>query len=203
AWQEARQALRADRPRPRGQPDRGARPLLRLHRRAGLFLRRRAGGVTRGRLLVLALIVAAFAAFFLAGGDRYFTFEWLKQQQASIDAGYRAHPALTVIGYLAIYIVATGLSLPGAALLTLVGGALFGVLWGTVIVSFASSAGATLAFLAARFVLRDWVRGRFGARIQAIDDGVAKEGAFYLFTLRLVPLVPFFLINLAFGLTAM
>jgi pyruvate/2-oxoglutarate dehydrogenase complex dihydrolipoamide dehydrogenase (E3) component/uncharacterized membrane protein YdjX (TVP38/TMEM64 family) len=159
--------------------------------------------VSRVRLLVAALIVVAVAVFFAAGGHRYFTFEWLKAQQAAIDGWYRANPALTVLVYFVAYVAVTGLSLPGATLLTLAGGAVFGLLWGTVIVSFASSLGATLAFLASRFVLRDWVRSRFGERVRAIDEGLAKDGAFYLFTLRLLPVVPFFLINLALGLSAM
>jgi pyruvate/2-oxoglutarate dehydrogenase complex dihydrolipoamide dehydrogenase (E3) component/uncharacterized membrane protein YdjX (TVP38/TMEM64 family) len=159
--------------------------------------------VSRARLLVAALVVVAMAVFFAAGGHRYFTFESLKQQQAAIDGWYRAHPLQTVLLYFAAYVAVTGLSLPGATLMTLAGGAVFGLLWGTVIVSFASSLGATLAFLASRFVLRDWVRSRFGERLKAIDEGLAKEGAFYLFTLRLLPVVPFFLINLALGLSAM
>src|SRR6185503_13736781 len=122
---------------------------------------------------------------------------------AVIDGWYRSHPLQTVLLYFAAYVAVTGLSLPGATLLTLAGGAVFGLLWGTVIVSFASSLGATLAFLASRFVLRDWVRGRFGERLKAIDEGLAKEGALYLFTLRLLPVVPFFLINLSLGLSAM
>jgi len=159
--------------------------------------------VSRARLLVAVLVVVAIGVFFAAGGHRYFTFESLKQQQAVIDGWYRSHPLQTVLLYFAAYVAVTGLSLPGATLLTLAGGAVFGLLWGTVIVSFASSLGATLAFLASRFVLRDWVRSRFGERVQAIDEGLAKEGAFYLFTLRLLPVVPFFLINLALGLSAM
>jgi len=159
--------------------------------------------VSRARLLVAVLVVVAIGVFFAVGGHRYFTFESLKQQQAAIDGWYRAHPLQTVLLYFAAYVAFTGLSLPGATLLTLAGGAVFGLLWGTVVVSFASSLGATLAFLASRFVLRDWVRGRFGGRLKAIDEGLAKEGAFYLFTLRLLPVVPFFLINLALGLSAM
>jgi len=159
--------------------------------------------VSRARLLVAALIVVAIAVFFAAGGHRYFTFEWLKAQQAAIDGWYRANPLLTVLVYFLVYVAVTGLSLPGATLLTLAGGAVFGLLWGTVIVSFASSLGATLAFLASRFLLRDWVRSRFGERVRAIDEGLAKDGAFYLFTLRLLPVVPFFLINLSLGLSAM
>lgn len=100
-----------------------------------------------------------------------------------------------------MYIAVTALSLPGSIILTLAGDAVFGLLSGTLIVSFASSIGATLAFLAARFLLRDWVKTKFSVRLQAIDDGVSREGAFYLFTLRLVPLFPFFMINLAMGLT--
>ena len=159
--------------------------------------------MSRTRLLVAALIVVAIAVFFAAGGHRYFSFESLKQQQAAIDGWYRAHPVQTVLLYFGAYVAVTGLSLPGATLLTLAGGAVFGLLWGTVIVSFASSIGATLAFLASRFVLRDWVRRRFGERLKAIDEGLARDGAFYLFTLRLLPVVPFFLINLALGVSAM
>ena len=159
--------------------------------------------MSRARLLVAALIVVAIAVFFAAGGHRYFTFEWLKAQQAAIDGWYRANPLLTVLVYFLVYVAVTGLSLPGATLLTLAGGAVFGLLWGTVIVSFASSLGATLAFLASRFLMRDWVRSRFGERVRAIDEGLAKDGAFYLFTLRLLPVVPFFLINLSLGLSAM
>src|SRR5436190_14927783 len=105
--------------------------------------------------------------------------------------------------FFAIYVLVTGLSLPGAAMLTLVAGALFGLVWGVVIVSFASTIGATLAFLASRYLLRDWVQGKFGEKLRTINEGVDKEGAFYLFALRLVPAFPFFLINLVMGLTKM
>jgi pyruvate/2-oxoglutarate dehydrogenase complex dihydrolipoamide dehydrogenase (E3) component/uncharacterized membrane protein YdjX (TVP38/TMEM64 family) len=159
--------------------------------------------VSRRRLLVLALIAAAIVAFFAAGGQRYFTFENLKLQQAQLLDWRRSHPIASTAGFFALYVAVTGLSLPGAALLTLVAGAVFGLAWGTVLVSFASSLGATFAFLAARFVLRDWVKARFGPQLERIDRGIAKEGAFYLFTLRLIPAVPFFAINLAMGLTAM
>ena len=116
---------------------------------------------------------------------------------------FQAHPWRTGFGFFAAYVAVTGLSLPGAALMTLVAGAIFGLLWGTVVVSFASSAGATLAFLASRFVLRDWVQSRFGRSLRAVNRGIEREGAFYLFTLRLIPAVPFFAINLAMGLTPM
>jgi pyruvate/2-oxoglutarate dehydrogenase complex dihydrolipoamide dehydrogenase (E3) component/uncharacterized membrane protein YdjX (TVP38/TMEM64 family) len=154
------------------------------------------------RLLVLLLIVAALAAFFAAGAQRYFTFENIKAQQAAIDGQYHVHPWRTAIGYFALYVALTGLSLAGAAtVLTLAAGAIFGLVWGTVLVSFASSAGATIAFLASRLVLRDWVQSRFARQLEAINRGVEREGGFYLFTLRLIPAVPYFAINLAMGLT--
>jgi uncharacterized membrane protein YdjX (TVP38/TMEM64 family) len=154
------------------------------------------------RLALLAFIVALITAFFIFDLQSYLTMETLKAQQEAIEAYRSNHPGMTVAIYALIYIAVTGLSLPGAAILTLAGGAVFGLLWGTVIVSFASSIGTTLAFLAARFLFRDAVKSRFGERLQAIDAGVAKEGApLYLFTLRLVPVFPFFVINLAMGLT--
>jgi len=153
------------------------------------------------RLALFALIAAAVAAFFAFDLHRYFTLDFFKAQQAAIDAYYRAHPLQTATIYFAIYVVVTGLSLPGAAVMTLAGGAIFGLLWGTVIVSFASTIGATLAFLASRFLLRDWVQSKFGDKLKTFNDGVAKEGAFYLFALRLVPAFPFVAINLLMGLT--
>jgi len=157
--------------------------------------------MNRGRIALLVVIAALVAAFFAFGLDRYFTLDFFKSQQAAIDAYYRANPLQAAAVYFAVYVVVTGLSLPGAVFLTLVGGALFGLLWGTVIVSFASSIGATVAFLASRFLLRGWVQGKFGDKLRPINSGVEKEGAFYLFALRLVPAFPFFLINLAMGLT--
>ena len=157
----------------------------------------------KSRIALVAMLVALVAAFFAAGGHRYLTFESIKAQQAAIEAYHQAHPWRTASGYFLVYVAVTGLSLPGAAIMTLAGGAVFGLLWGTVIVSFASSIGATLAFLASRFLLRDWVQSRFGHNLRALNEGVTKEGAFYLFTLRLIPVVPFFAINLAMGLTPM
>ena len=153
------------------------------------------------RLALFALIAATVAAFFAFDLHRYFTLDFFKAQQAAIDAYYRAHPLQTATVYFAIYVAVTGLSLPGAAVMTLAGGAIFGLLWGTVIVSFASTIGATLAFLASRFLLRDWVQSKFGDKLKTFNDGVAKEGAFYLFALRLVPAFPFVAINLLMGLT--
>ncbi|HEV8096917.1 MAG TPA: VTT domain-containing protein, partial [Burkholderiales bacterium] len=154
------------------------------------------------KLLVLVVAALLAAAFFALGGHRYLTFEALKAQQAAIQSYYAGHPWQTVAGFFLIYVVATALSFPGAATaLTLAAGAIFGLLWGTVIVSFASSSGATLAYLASRFLFRDWVQQKFGKYLRTINDGVEKEGGFYLFTLRLIPAVPFFVINLAMGLT--
>jgi len=150
--------------------------------------------------VLFALIAAAVAAFFAFDLHRYFTLDFFKAQQAAIDTYYRAHPIQTAAIYFAIYVVVTGLSLPGAAVMTLAGGAIFGLLWGTVLVSFASTIGATLAFLASRFLLRDWVQSKFGDKLKTFNDGVAKEGAFYLFALRLVPAFPFVAINLLMGL---
>jgi dihydrolipoamide dehydrogenase len=157
--------------------------------------------MTYSRLALLAFISALIAAFFIFDLQGYLTLEALKTQRESIETYRSNHPVMTVAIYALTYIAVTGLSLPGAAILTLAGGAVFGLLWGTLIVSFASSIGATLAFLAARFLFRDAVKSRFGERLQAIDAGVAKEGALYLFTLRLVPVFPFFVINLVMGLT--
>jgi uncharacterized membrane protein YdjX (TVP38/TMEM64 family) len=158
--------------------------------------------MTTLQLRILAIIALAIGAFFLFDIDQWLTLERFKAEYARL-IGYRdAHPLLITLAYAGIYIAVTGLSLPGATVLTLAGGALFGLVWGTLIVSFASSIGATLAFLAARFLFRDTVKSRFGDRLAAIDAGLAKDGPYYLFTLRLVPLFPFFVINLAMGLTA-
>jgi pyruvate/2-oxoglutarate dehydrogenase complex dihydrolipoamide dehydrogenase (E3) component/uncharacterized membrane protein YdjX (TVP38/TMEM64 family) len=157
--------------------------------------------VSRSRLALALVIVALVAAFFAAGGQRYLNFETIKAQQGAVLNYYASHAWQTALGFFLVYVAVTGLSLPGATLMTLIAGAIFGLLWGTVIVSFASSIGATLAFLASRFLLRDWVQQRFGRSLRAVNEGVARDGAFYLFTLRLIPAVPFFVINLALGLT--
>ncbi|HKX37297.1 MAG TPA: FAD-dependent oxidoreductase [Burkholderiales bacterium] len=155
------------------------------------------------KVALIAAIAAAIAAFVALGGPAYLTFESIKAQQAAIESYHAAQPWQSALLYFALYIAVTGLSLPGAAVMTLAGGAIFGLAWGTLIVSFAASIGATLAFLASRFVLRDWVQRRFGEPLRAINRGVEREGAFYLFTLRLIPVIPFFAINLAMGLTRM
>ncbi len=158
--------------------------------------------MTKGKLLLIVLIAALIAAFIVFDLGQYFSLSYLKSQQAVIDELYRANPLQTVAAFFLVYVVATGLSLPGATILTLAAGAIFGLLWGTVIVSFASSIGATLAFLASRFLLRESIQAKFGDRLKAINAGIDKDGAFYLFTLRLVPAFPFFVINLLMGLTS-
>lgn len=151
-------------------------------------------------LLFIALLVAGFFFFDL---HQLLTLKGIKAGLEQFETWRSADPLLVGGAFFLFYVFVTGLSLPGAVLMTLVGGALFGLLWATVIVSFASSVGATLAFLVSRYLLRDSVQNRFGERIKAINEGVEKDGAFYLFTLRLVPLFPFFLINLLMGLTPM
>lgn len=153
------------------------------------------------RTTLLALIAGFTAMFFIFGLQDLLTLETLKAQQLAILDYRNQHLFSAILLYMLVYIAVTGLSLPGATILTLAGGAVFGLFWGTIIVSFASSIGATLAFLAARFLFRDMVKAHFGERLNTIDEGMAKEGAWYLFSLRLVPLFPFFVINLLMGLT--
>ena len=159
--------------------------------------------MSRGRVVALVAIATLVAAFFAFDLKSYISVDYFRAQQAAIEAYFQAHPLRTAAVYFAIYVAVTGLSLPGAAIMTLVGGAIFGLLWGTVIVSFASVIGATLAFLASRYLFRDAIQARFGDKLAAINRGVEKEGAFYLFALRLVPAFPFFVINLVMALTPM
>ena len=153
-----------------------------------------------GLLLTIAIAVLAFVGMDLG---RYLSLDYLKHSQAAFADLYSREPVGVALVYFAMYVLATALSFPGATIITLAGGAVFGLGWGLLIVSFASSIGATLAFLAARFVLRDSIETRFAQRLGEINRGIEKDGAFYLFTLRLIPVVPFFVINLAMGLTQM
>lgn len=127
----------------------------------------------------------------------------VKASQQRLIALYADHGPVVIAVYMAVYIVVTALSLPGATVMTLAGGALFGLWTGTVIISFASSIGATLACFVSRYILRDWVQKKFGDRLSVVDRGIAEDGSFYLFTLRLIPVFPFFMINLLMGLTKM
>jgi pyruvate/2-oxoglutarate dehydrogenase complex dihydrolipoamide dehydrogenase (E3) component/uncharacterized membrane protein YdjX (TVP38/TMEM64 family) len=155
----------------------------------------------RTRLLLLIALVLLIAAFFAFDLGRYLSLAYFKSQQAAITSLYAQHPWMAAAAVFAVYVAVTGLSLPGAVILTLVAGAIFGLLWGTLIVSFASTAGATVAFLASRFLFRDLVQQKFGDKLRAVNAGMEKEGAFYLFTLRLIPLFPFVVINLVMALT--
>ena len=159
--------------------------------------------MNKNKLLMALALVAAVVAFFALDLGRYFSLDYIKGAQAEFAALYAARPWMVATAFLAVYVAVAALSLPGAAILTLLAGAIFGLLVGTVVVSFASSLGATLAMLFSRYVLRDSVKARFGARLADIDKGIEREGAFYLFTLRLVPVFPFFVINLLMGLTKM
>lgn len=153
------------------------------------------------RWLIVVVLLGAVIAFFALGWQHQFTLDALKARQQALDTYRQAHPWLLGAGFFVVYVVFAALSLPAATLLTLAGGALFGLLEGTLLVSFASSVGATLAFLASRFVFRDAVQQRFGKRLRAVNAGMQREGALYLFTLRLVPVIPFFVVNLLMGLT--
>ncbi len=153
------------------------------------------------KITILTVIIVLIASFFIFDLGQYLTLGYLKSQQQVFNDYYQHNRFSTLLSYFVIYIVVTALSLPGATVMTLAGGALFGLWTALIVVSFASSIGATLAFLVSRFLLRDWVQKKFGDKLQAINEGVEKEGAFYLFSLRLVPLFPFFVINLVMGLT--
>jgi uncharacterized membrane protein YdjX (TVP38/TMEM64 family) len=155
------------------------------------------------KIILVVVIAGIVALFFVFDLGKYFTLEYMKESQTKFAQYYEENKVLVIGGYILIYIVMAALSLPGAAVMTLLGGALFGRLVGTVTVSFASTIGATLACFVARFLLRDWVQGKVGDKLRPINEGIEKEGAFYLFTLRLIPAFPFWLINLAMGLTKM
>jgi uncharacterized membrane protein YdjX (TVP38/TMEM64 family) len=155
------------------------------------------------RMAVVIAIVGLIAIFKVFGLGQYFTLSYIKASQDRFAGLYSDHRLAVIAVYMAIYILVTSLSLPGAAIMTLAGGALFGLLIGTVVVSFASCIGATLACLVSRFVLREWVQQKFGGKLKTINEGIQTEGAFYLFTLRLIPIFPFWLINLILGLTKM
>ncbi len=157
--------------------------------------------MTRTRWAVLAVLIALIAGFFVFDLGRFLSLDQLRTSKVAIDAYRDAHPVLASAAYFAIYVSASALSVPGAVVLTIAGGAIFGLLWGLALVSFASSIGATLAFLTSRFLLRDFIQQHYGDKLSKINAGVRKDGAFYLFTLRLIPAFPFFIVNLVMGLT--
>ena len=151
-------------------------------------------------LIILALAVLVAAYFFLGLGD-YLTVDGIKQVAGEIGTYYESNPLQVIALFFLTYVAVTAASLPGAAVMTLAAGALFGVVIGTIVVSFASTLGAVLAFLASRYVLRDTIEQRFGDRLKTVNQGLERDGAFYLFTIRMIPLFPFFVVNLVMGLT--
>ena len=155
------------------------------------------------RLLIVGAIIILVVLFNVLGLGQYLTLDYLKASQDKFALLYGDHRFTVIAAYMAVYIIVTALSLPGAAIMTLAGGAMFGFWIGVIVVSFASTIGATLACFVARFLLRDWVQNKFGEKLSSINTGIENEGAFYLFSLRLVPIFPFFVINLAMGLTTM
>lgn len=153
------------------------------------------------KITILILIFIIIGVFFHFELDQYLTLEYVKSNQERFQHYYQNNTFKTLVIYMLVYIITTALSLPGATILTLAGGALFGFMTSLVIVSFASTIGATLAFLASRFFLKDYVQRKFGKYLRIINEGIEKEGAFYLFSMRLIPIFPFFMINLVMGLT--
>jgi uncharacterized membrane protein YdjX (TVP38/TMEM64 family) len=153
------------------------------------------------KLILAGLVAGGVVLFYALGWQRFFTLANIQLSWGAFQGYYQAHPALVVAAYFLVYILVTSLSLPGATIMTLLGGALFGFWLGLVTVSFASTIGATAACFVARFILGEPLQRRYGAKLAAVNRGIDREGAFYLFTLRLVPVFPFFVINLMMGLT--
>jgi uncharacterized membrane protein YdjX (TVP38/TMEM64 family) len=153
------------------------------------------------KIIVVAAVAGIIVSFRMLHHGEYLTLSYVKESQERFASLYSGHTVAVIAAYMAVYILVTSFSLPGAAILTVVGGALFGLVTGTVAVSFASTIGATAACAASRFVLRDWVQGKFGDRLKTVNEGIAREGSFFLFTLRLIPVFPFWLINIVMGLT--
>ena len=155
------------------------------------------------KIILLLAVAGLIWLFFLFDLNQYFSLANLKNELAAFKEYYGQHKVLTMLIYMVAYILMAALSLPGAVILTLAGGAVFGIFYGTLLVSFASTIGATLAFLFSRYMFKDWVQHKFSSKLVAINKGIEKEGGFYLFTLRLVPVFPFFVINLAMGVTTL
>ena len=160
-------------------------------------------GTTVRKIAIVALVIALFTVFFQMGWHELVTFDNLKAQQEDLRASTAASPARWILGFALAYIVMAAAQLPGAALMTIAAGVLFGLGIGTVVVSFASTIGATVAMLLSRYLLRDSIQNRYGAQLRAFNQGIDRDGGFYLFSLRLIPVVPFFLINLGAGLTSL
>jgi uncharacterized membrane protein YdjX (TVP38/TMEM64 family) len=155
------------------------------------------------KIAVVAIVLAVVLLFWIFGLGHYLTLSYVKSSEEKVAALYAEHPFAVIASYGMIYIIVTSLSLPGAAVMTVAGGALFGLVKGAIVVSFASAIGATAACLVSRTVLRDWAQSKFANELRTINAGMEKEGTFYLFTLRLIPVFPFWLINLVMGITKM
>jgi uncharacterized membrane protein YdjX (TVP38/TMEM64 family) len=153
------------------------------------------------KIIIAIAIISMVAIFKIFDLGQYLSLSYIKESQEGFKILYAEHRISVISVYMAIYILVTSLSLPGAAIMTLAGGALFGLALGTILVSFASTIGATLACVVSRFILRDWVQKKVADKLRTVNEGIEKEGAFYLFTLRLIPVFPFWLINLVMGLT--
>lgn len=158
--------------------------------------------MTKSKLLLVLLVLIALGSYFTLDLGQYLSLQYAQSRLAEIQAYRDNHFVFSACLYFAVYVIATALSIPGAIIITLVGGAIFGLFWGTLLVSFASSIGATLAFLVSRLILRDWVEKRFGDYLAPINRGIERDGNFYLFSIRMVPLFPFFIVNLLMGLTS-
>ena len=157
--------------------------------------------MSKNKIIIVGLVATLMSVFFIFDLGQYLTLDYLKSEKDNILLSYEKNKFGTIAIYMVVYVAVTALSLPGAVIMTLAGGAIFGVVTGTIIVSFASTIGATFAFLAARYVLRDSIQEKFGSKLKSFNEGIDKEGAFYLFTLRLIPAFPFFMVNLVMGIT--
>ena len=153
------------------------------------------------RVAILAIVAGLVGAFFYFDLGTYLHLAYLKGVHVDAVVYVATNPVASTLGFFVLYVLVTALSLPGAAIMTLGAGAVFGLQWGMPVVSFASSVGATLAMLISRTLLREWVQRRFATQLSAVNEGLQKDGGFYLFSLRMVPLFPFFIINLVMGLT--
>ena len=155
------------------------------------------------KIIIILAIVVLVALFKVLNVEDYLSLSYIKASQIKFETLYAENRAAVIAGFMLMYIVVTSLSLPGGAVMGLAAGALFGLLTGTIAVSFASTVGATIACFVSRFMLRDWIQTKFGHKLKTVNEGIQREGAFYLFTLRLIPVFPFWLINLIMGLTKM
>lgn len=156
----------------------------------------------KGKIVIISLIALALGLYFYFDLAQYLNLEYIKSRQTGVENYYAANPLQFSLAFFFAYVFMAAFSIPGATLFTLIAGAIFGLLWGTIIVSFASTIGASLAFLIARYLLKESIQNKYGSKLKTINEGIDKEGGFYLFTLRLVPAFPFFIINLVMGITS-